>query len=160
MKYFQAGGAINQQQVAQEQIAQQREFLKSAFTAAAKGDIEGLAKMFGIQNQQQLNQFIQIATKISKQKDADPEMAELAGQALNGLQQALSVKAEKGAKLQYFQRLNGKCPEGYEMKMFKVGGKMCKKCQKIEEACGGKKLEDGGESPIVTKFKNGRKCKK
>ena len=38
--------------------------------------------------------------------------------------------------------------------------KICKKCQKIEEACKGKKMENGGESPLVTKFKNGRKCKK
>lgn len=160
MKYFQAGGAVNQQKVAQEQTAQQREFLKSAFTAAAKGDMEGLAKIFGIQNQQQLNQFVQIATKISKQKDADPEMANLASQALIGLQQAMSVKAAKGAKLEYIQRLRGICPEGYELKMFKIGGKVCKKCQKIEEACKGKKMEDGGESPIVQQFKNGRKCKK
>jgi hypothetical protein len=122
--------------------------------------METLSKVLGITTQDQLNQFINIATKISKQKDADPEMADLASKALNGLQQAMSVKAEKGAKLEYIKRLNGNCPEGYEMKMFKVGGKMCKKCQKIEEACGGKKLEDGGESPIVTKFKNGRKCKK
>ena len=160
MKYFQAGGAVNQQQVNQEQTVQQREFLKNAFTAAAKGDLEGLAKMFGIQNQQQLNQFVQIATKISKQKDADPEMANLASQALIGLQQAMSIKAAKGTKLQYFQRLNGKCPEGYELKMLKIGGKVCKKCQKIEEACKGKKMEEGGESPIVQQFKNGRKCKK
>jgi hypothetical protein len=116
--------------------------------------------MFGIQNQQQLNQFIQIATKISKQKDADPEMAQLAGQALAGLQQAMSVKAAKGAKLEYIQRLRGICPEGYELKMFRAGGRVCKKCQKIDEACKGKKMEDGGESPIVQQFKNGRKCKK
>lgn len=160
MKYFQTGGAINRQQVNRDTNAQQREVLKAAFSAAATGDMETLSKVLGITTQDQLNQFINIATKISKQKDADPEMADLASKALNGLQQAMSVKAEKGAKLEYIKRLNGNCPEGYEMKMFKVGGKMCKKCQKIEEACGGKKLEDGGESPIVTKFKNGRKCKK
>lgn len=158
MKYFQAGGSVNQQKVAQEQSAQQREFLKSAFATAAKGDIEGLSKMFGITTKEQLNQFVQIATKVSKQKDADPEMAALAGQALAGISQAMSVKAQKGAKLEYFRRLRGKCPEGYEMEMFKVGGKVGCKCKKKAEE--GVKLEDGGESPVVQQFKKGRKCKK
>lgn len=160
MKYFQMGGQINQQQINRDNTAKQREVLKSAFETAATGDMEALSKILGITTQEQLNNFITLTSKISKQKDADPEMAELASKALNGIQQALSVKAEQGAKLEYFKRLSGKCPEGYEMKMFKIGGKVCKKCQKIEEACKGKKMENGGESPLVTKFKNGRKCKK
>lgn len=160
MKYFQMGGQVNQQQVNRDNTAKQREVLKSAFETAATGDMEALSKILGITTQEQLSNFITLATKISKQKDADPEMAELASKALNGIQQALSVKAEQGAKLEYFRKLQGKCPEGYEMKMFKIGGKVCKKCQKIEEACKGKKMENGGESPLVTKFKNGRKCKK
>lgn len=158
MKYFQQGGVINRQQAVRDTNAQQREALKAAFTAAASGDMETLSKVLGITTQDQLNQFVTIAQKISKQKDADPEMAELASRALNGIQQAMSVKAAKGTKLDYIKRLNGKCPDGYEMKMYKVGGKVCKKCQKIEEACMGKKLlKEGGESELVTKFKNRKK---
>lgn len=161
MKYFQMGGAVNQQQVAREQSMQQREVLKSAFTAAASGDLQTLSKVLGITSKEQLSQFIQIADKISKQKDADPEMAELASKALMGIQQAINAggtMAKKGAKLEYIQRLRGKCPEGYEMEMFKVGGKVGCKCKKKAEE--GVKLEDGGESPVVQQFKKGRKCKK
>jgi len=94
MKYFQMGGQVNQQQVNRDNTAKQREVLKSAFETAATGDMEALSKILGITTQEQLSNFITLATKISKQKDADPEMAELASKALNGIQQALSVKAE------------------------------------------------------------------
>jgi hypothetical protein len=43
------------------------------------------------------------------------------------------------------------------MSYYKVGGKVCHKCQKIEIDKCGKKLEDGGESTVVKEFKNKRK---
>ena len=104
------------------------------------------------------------------QAKTDPETKALVGSAITNYQNykqkynrpagAPAPMAKQGTKLEYIQRLRGICPEGYELKMFKAGGKVCKKCQKIEEACKGKKMEDGGESPIVQQFKNGRKCKK
>lgn len=62
--------------------------------------------------------------------------------------------AKMGAKLDYLQRLNGKCPEGYEIEKHMAGG--CVKCRKkllkntpLMDKCGGKvkkrikKAEDG-----------------
>lgn len=51
--------------------------------------------------------------------------------------------AKMGAKLDYLQRLNGKCPEGYEIEKYMAGG--CVKCRKkmlkntpLMDMCGGK----------------------
>lgn len=40
------------------------------------------------------------------------------------------LMAKLGAKLNYIMKLNGKCPEGYEVQKFEVGGKVCTKCMK------------------------------
>jgi hypothetical protein len=63
--------------------------------------------------------------------------------------------AKKGAKLQYIKRLRGECPEGYELKMFKVGGKICNKCEKIKEEKKGGEVK-GDESDLVKEFKSKR----
>lgn len=146
MIYFQNGGIVQQDN--------QKQILKAAFTAAAKGDIQTLAKVLGITNEEQFKKFIELTNEMSQQKE-DPEMAEMATLALQGLSKV--TKAKKGTKLEYIKMLQGKCPEGYEMTYFKLGGKVCKKCQKIEEACKGKKMKCGGESPIVSEFKNKKK---
>lgn len=39
-------------------------------------------------------------------------------------------KAALGAKLSYFNKLQGKCPEGEQLVTFKIGGRMCTACQK------------------------------
>lgn len=146
MIYFQNGGIIQQDN--------QKQILKTAFTAAAKGDMETLAKVLGITTEEQFKKFIELTTKMSQQKE-DPEMAEMATLALQGLSKV--TKASKGTKLDYIKMLHGQCPEGYEMTYFKLGGKVCKKCQKIEEACKGKKMKCGGESPVVSEFKKKKK---
>ena len=56
--------------------------------------------------------------------------------------------AKYGAKLKYIKHLRGICPEGTEMKYYKVGGKLCKKCIK--------KLE---EKDPIKQFKCGKKFK-
>lgn len=56
-----------------------------------------------------------------------------------------SRSAKFGAKLNYIKYLNGKCPDGYEMKMFKKGGALCKKCMKKQD--GGEIEEE--ESPLL-----------
>ena len=58
--------------------------------------------------------------------------------------------AANGAKLAYIQRLRNKCPEGFELEMFKAGGQICTKCVKKAE------YDDGEESDIVKSFKE--KC--
>lgn len=56
-----------------------------------------------------------------------------------------SLFAKLGAKINYISKLNGKCPEGYEVEKFMSGG--CVKCKKklkedatsvFKEKCGGK----------------------
>ena len=42
-----------------------------------------------------------------------------------------SIKSAKaGSKLDYITRLNGGCPEGYEVERFMAGGKPCSRCKK------------------------------
>ena len=66
--------------------------------------------------------------------------------------------AANGAKLAYIQRLRNKCPEGFELEMFKAGGQICTKCVKKAEYGG----DAGEESDIVKSFKEkcGGKMKK
>ena len=156
MKYFQQGGSIAAQQIAQEQAQQQRAQLDEMFMAIAKNPKETL---MALQKQGvQPKDVIALAQKMAETNPA-------AKQALA----ALAQMAKDGAKLQYIKRLRGECPEGYEAVSYKIGGKVCKKCEKIEaEKCGGKakkakKCEEGGESPIVSEFKEfrcGGKAKK
>ena len=135
MIYFQNGGIVQQDN--------QKQILKTAFTAAAKGDMETLAKVLGITTEEQFKKFIELTTQMSQQKE-DPEMAEMATLALQGLSKV--TKASKGTKLDYIKMLHGQCPEGYEMTYFKLGGKVCKK-----------KMKCGGESPVVSEFKKKKK---
>lgn len=150
MKYFQQGGSIAAQQVAQEQAQQQEAQLNEMFMALAKNPKETL---MALQKQGvQPKQVIELAQKMADKNPA-------AKQALAALSQ-MSQMAKEGAKLQYIKRLRGECPEGYEAKTYKIGGKICKKCEKIEaEKCGGKakKHENGGEAELVTEFKNRKK---
>jgi len=44
------------------------------------------------------------------------------------------ITAKFGAKLKHITELNGRCPEGYEMRYYKIGGTVCKKCAKKKEA--------------------------
>lgn len=41
----------------------------------------------------------------------------------------LSTKALHGAKLDFINKLNGQCPQGYKLTYHKVGGKVCKVCE-------------------------------
>lgn len=97
-----------------------------------------------------------------------------------------SIKSAKaGSKLDYITRLNGGCPEGYEVERFMAGGKPCSRCKKksavqmkkgslidsikgeIEsKKCGGKakkkKMQEGGKynesehAGLIDKYKKGK----
>lgn len=98
-----------------------------------------------------------------------------------------SIKSAKvGSKLDYITRLNGGCPEGYEVERFMAGGKPCSRCKKkstvqmkkgslmdsikseIESnKCGGKmkkkkKMQEGGKynegehANLIEKYKKGQ----
>lgn len=60
--------------------------------------------------------------------------------------------ARLGAKLEYYKKLKGVCPEGQELVFFKQGGRICKACQKKAN-----KVEKGKKMNPVEEFKNKRK---
>lgn len=91
-----------------------------------------------LKDQNKLEQLFQIFTEEQKR----------------GVQTAMN-----GAKLDYINQLNGKCPQGMHLSYYKIGGTLCKKCEAdkhnenkdpikaFKEKCGGKvkKHEIGGE---------------
>lgn len=109
VNYFQAGGQ------AQDPIAEV---------------ISGL-----IQNPQQAIQALSqskdanaIVQEIVKRAKAGDQQAAQAVQVLQQvMQQQQAPAAKNGAKLDYFRRLRGKCPQGEEMVYMKNGGCMCQK---------------------------------
>ena len=67
-------------------------------------------------------------------------------------QQQGGIKAALGAKLNYYNKIKGNCPDGEELIYFKKGGRICKACQ-------GKKVQKGGELNPIQEFKKKRKQK-
>jgi len=146
MNKFQYGGAVNQQQVAQDQAQAQQQQLTEIFQAIAQKPQETLMAL-----QKQGIQPKQIIDLAQKMADKNPA-AKAALQALSQMRQM----AKEGAKLQYIKRLRGECPEGYELKMFKAGGKVCTKCEKIQKEQDGGTATSGAESKLVSEFKANR----
>ena len=97
-------------------------------------------------------------------KEFDNIIAKLSEKEINDLYKQFKTMegvtfAKMGAKLDYLQRLNGKCPEGYEIEKYMAGG--CVKCKKkllkntlLMDKCGGKvkkrikKAENGDEVTV------------
>ena len=84
---------------------------------------------------------IQMAQQIKQAADQGDQQAK---QIWNVIQQMMTQKAERGAKLNYIKELIGICPEGYEMKKYAVGGKVLSKCMK----CGGKPIQKASGGPV------------
>ena len=104
--------------------------------------------------------FNKVVKQIQSYAKNGNEAAKAALSAIGQAMQTLARKAKAGAKLIYIKRLRGECPEGYEPKLYRAGGKVCTKCEKIQaDKCGGKakKHENGGEAELVTEFKNRKK---
>lgn len=73
-------------------------------------------------------------------------------------EQQSTQMAKQGAKLNYIKKLLGKCPEGFEMERFAVGGVIktkCKKCEAKQE----KEVPLKKQSSAVEDFKQGGKPK-
>lgn len=74
-------------------------------------------------------------------------------------QQSAVQTARQGARLNYVNQLNGKCPRGTHLSYYKAGGIVCKKCEAdihnedkdpikaFKQKCGGKvvRKNEGGE---------------
>lgn len=66
-----------------------------------------------------------------------------------------TVAARLGAKLQYYKKLKGSCPEGEQLVYFKEGGRICKSCQKKKEDT--VMAKDGKKMNAVQEFKDKKK---
>ena len=110
--------------------------------------IQFLAQKTGARNQQELEAAIQQLGEQGLQQ-AYQEFMQM-------MQQQQVQAAKAGAKLNYIKSLRGQCPEGYEMKYFKSGGQLCKKCMKKQQEMEATKE---AKNP-VDEFKCGRKMKK
>lgn len=101
-----------------------------------------LIKLFKPKSQQE---FEDTVSKLSEQ-----QISELYKQ-YKSMENNQTLMAKIGAKINYISRLQGKCPEGYEVEKFMAGG--CVKCKK-------KAMEAGGKSMDIFKDKCGGTAKK
>ncbi len=81
----------------------------------------------------------QKGVKLSSESDLQAYVQELGEDGLKAKYQEFmqkmqggSTMARLGAKLQYYKKLKGACPEGENLVFFKKGGQICKACQKAE----------------------------
>ena len=109
--------------------------------------------------QQAFIQFLAQKYKLKSQKELEAKIQELGEDGLKAeyaefqkiITQQQSRKMMFGAKLNYIKGLKGQCPQGYEMKYYKKGGKVCTKCEEIQK-----------QTPMnaIDSFKRNRKMKK
>ena len=131
LPFYQQGGSMQQDSKQQE--------LQKAFMAYLIQDAQAQGKQ--IQSEQDLQRYVQ----------------ELGENGLKAKYQEFMQKMQKGtmarlgAKLEYYKKLKGVCPEGQELVYFKQGGRVCKACQKSQN--GTKVTKKANE---VDKFKAGR----
>ena len=127
---FQQGGTMNNQQE-----------LQKAFVAYLIQDAQSQGVQ--IQSEQDLQAYAEQLGEDGIKAKYQEFMQKMQG----------GVMARLGAKLQYYKKLKGSCPDGEEMVYFKEGGRICKSCQKKKQeetpmAQKGKKMNP------VEEFKN------
>lgn len=125
---FQQGGTMNNQQE-----------LQKAFVAFLIQDAQSQGVQ--IQSEQDLQAYAEQLGKDGLKAKYQEFMQKIQG----------GVMARLGAKLEYYKKLKGVCPEGEELVYFKQGGRICKACQKAQK--GTKVTKKANE---VDKFKAGR----
>lgn len=128
MTKFQQGGTMNNQQE-----------LQKAFVAYLIQDAQSQGVQ--IQSEQDLQAYAEQLGEDGIKAKYQEFMQKMQG----------GVMARLGAKLEYYKKLKGVCPEGEELVYFKQGGRICKACQKAQK--GTKVTKKANE---VDKFKAGR----
>ena len=87
--------------------------------------------------------FVLYAAKVLKcnsPEELDKKLQGLSEDELNNLVQSFdqlynqqmennTIMARLGSKLNYIQKLNNKCPEGYEIEYYRAGGELCSRCR-------------------------------
>lgn len=128
LSYYQQGGTMNNQQE-----------LQKAFVAYLIQDAQ--TQGVQIQSEQDLQAYAEQLGEDGIKAKYQEFMQKMQG----------GVMARLGAKLEYYKKLKGVCPEGEELVYFKQGGRICKACQKAQK--GTKVTKKANE---VDKFKAGR----
>lgn len=124
--FLQQGGVMNN-----------REELQKAFIAYLIQD--AAAQGVQLQSEQDLEQYAQQLGEEGIKAKYQEFMQKMQG----------GIMAKLGAKLQYYKKLKGDCPEGEKLVYFEKGGRICKACQKVQK---GTKVAKNA----VDKFKEGR----
>ena len=119
--------------------------------------LQYLMQKTGAQNKQQLEQEIQ-------QLGEDGLRQEYA-KFIQEIQQQQVQVAMNGAKLNYINKLNGKCPQGTHLSYYRIGGTLCKKCEadaynESSDPIKAFKQKCGGKVKKAAKQKCGGKVKK
>ena len=119
--------------------------------------LQYLMQKTGAQNKQQLEQEIQ-------QLGEDGLKREYA-KFIQEIQQQRVQTAMNGAKLNYINKLNGKCPQGTHLSYYRIGGTLCKKCEadaynESSDPIKAFKQKCGGKVKKAVKQKCGGKVKK
>ena len=137
---FRNGGILNKFQQG-GQINMNEQQLQQAF-------LQYLMQKTGAQDEQQLEQVVQ--------QLGEDGLEQAYAQFMQEMQQQQIQAAKFGAKLNYIKKLNGQCPDGYELQYYKSGGQLCKKCMKKQV------MQDREYLPQdpIDQFKCGRKIKK
>lgn len=132
--FYQQGGAM--QGSSQEQELQ-KAFLAYLIQDAAQQGIQ-------LQSEQDLQNYAQQLGEEGIRAKYQEFMQKMQG----------GVMAKLGTKLDYIKKLKGICPEGYELTYFKVGGRICKSCQKQHHT---KLAQEGKKLNAVEQFKKRKK---
>ena len=119
--------------------------------------------------------FVLYAAKVLKcnnPEELDKKLQGLSEDELNNLVQSFdqlynqqmennTIMARLGSKLNYIQKLNNKCPEGYEIEYYQVGGNICTRCKQKGAIPMAAKKNGGVAKDIKTEIaKCGCKAKK
>lgn len=107
---FQQGGTMNNQQE-----------LQKAFVAYLIQDAQ--SQGIQIQSEQDLQAYVEQLGEDGIKAKYKEFMQKMQG----------GIMARLGAKLEYYKKLKGVCPEGEELVYFKQGGRICKACQKAQK---------------------------
>lgn len=129
----------------------------------AKEDPESTMILFAYQVYQQQNKQANNEQASSEQEQQNVEPEEDGLEDMNNPPLTSPITAKFGAKLNHIIKLNGHCPEGYEIQYYSMGGHLCGKCRKKKQmlmqnmACGGKKRIKKGLSGMAAPSDNGGK---
>lgn len=131
---------------------------------AEEGSLEGTTKEQMIESFKQQVAYKLQNGELEKSDLEDQKKLEQLFQSFIKEQQGVQT-AMNGAKLNYINKLNGKCPQGTHLSYYRIGGTLCKKCEadaynESSDPIKAFKQKCGGKVKKATKQKCGGKVKK